>query len=53
MDQETLSDLLLLQIFARSGQSALILNLYNAPAGANSIRPNQAVHVTDRDSGNQ
>jgi hypothetical protein len=45
IDQEILSDLLLLQISARSGQSALLLNLYNAPYGENIIRPNKAIQA--------
>jgi ribonuclease HI len=34
ISQETLSDLLLLQVSSCSGQSALIFNIYNAPVGA-------------------
>jgi ribonuclease HI len=40
ISQDVLSDLLLLQILSRSGQSALIINIYNAPIG--SIRPGEA-----------
>lgn len=42
-DQEALSDLLLLQISTRTGQSTLLHNIYNAPTGPTSIRPNRAV----------
>ena len=40
LDQDNLSDLLLLQISSKSGQSAMIINIYNAPIG--SIRPGEA-----------
>jgi endonuclease/exonuclease/phosphatase (EEP) superfamily protein YafD len=43
IDQEVLSDLLLLQIAASSGQSTLIFNIYNAPSPGLSIRPGRAV----------
>jgi endonuclease/exonuclease/phosphatase family metal-dependent hydrolase len=45
IDQKILSDFLLLQIFARSGQSTLICNVYNAPAGTTSIRPNLCIQA--------
>jgi hypothetical protein len=44
-DQETLSDILLLQISARIGQSTLIYNIYNAPISPTSIRPGKAIQV--------
>jgi hypothetical protein len=44
-DQETLLDILLLQISARTGQSTLIYNIYNAPISPTSIRPGKAIQV--------